>query len=255
MGVKNLVLRAYQRRLRARVLRGAVPGHVAVIVDGNRRWARGMGFEDVRLGHKHGAEHILRLMSWCEDLGIGRVTVFLASVDNLSKRASPEMTYLMQVIEDLVTERLSGPSARWRVRPAGRLDLLPASTAAALKNAAEDTRGLSGPELTFAIGYGGREEVVDAVRSLLIDGAVAGRSMAEIAETVSTEEISGYLYIPDQPDPDLIIRTSGEQRLSGFLLWQSPKSELYFSDVYWPGFRYVDLLRAVRAYGGSRSRR
>ncbi|MFJ4105024.1 polyprenyl diphosphate synthase [Amycolatopsis japonica] len=252
MSVRTRLDDLYARRLRARLLRGPLPRHVGVIIDGNRRWARAMGFEDVREGHRHGAQHIARLMSWCEGLGIGHVTVYLASVDNLTKRASPEMAFLMQVIEDVVRERLAAPGANWRVAPVGRLDMLPSSTAEVLKQAEEDTRGATGPELTLAIGYGSREEIVDAVRDLVLDGAADGKSLVEIAESVSVDALSAHLYTVGSPDPDLIIRTSGEVRLSGFLLWQAKDSRLYFCDVNWPGFRYIDLLRALRVWARSR---
>ncbi|WP_409496613.1 polyprenyl diphosphate synthase [Amycolatopsis sp. cmx-11-12] len=248
MSVRTRIDDLYARRLRARLLRGPLPRHVGVIIDGNRRWARQMGFEDVREGHRHGAQHIARLMTWCEGLGIGHVTVYLASVDNLTKRASPEMTFLMQVIEDVVRERLTAPGANWRIAPVGRLDLLPSSTAEVLKQAEEDTRGATGPELTLAIGYGSREEIVDAVRDLVLEGAADGKSLVEIAETVSVESLSAHLYTAGSPEPDLIIRTSGEVRLSGFLLWQAKGAQLYFCDVNWPGFRYLDLLRALRVW-------
>lgn len=248
MGVRSRIDDLYARRLRARLLSGPLPRHVGVIVDGNRRWARQMGFDDVRQGHRHGAEHIARLVTWCEGLGIEHVTVYLASVDNLTKRASPEMSFLMRVIEDVVRERLAVPGANWRINPIGRLDMLPSSTAEVLKRAEEDTRGATGPELTLAIGYGSREELVDAVRDLVLDGAAAGRSLEEIAESVSPDTISAHLYTAGQPEPELIIRTSGEVRLSGFLLWQAKDARLYFCDVYWPGFRYLDLLRALRVY-------
>jgi short-chain Z-isoprenyl diphosphate synthase len=126
--------------------------------------------------------------------------------------------------------------------------MLPSSTAEVLKLAEEDTRGATGPELTLAIGYGSREELVDAVRDLMLEGAAAGRSIEEIAESVSPDTISGHLYTAGQPEPELIIRTSGEVRLSGFLLWQTKNARLHFCDVYWPGFRYLDLLRALRVY-------
>lgn len=162
MSVRTRLDDLYARHLRARLLQGPLPRHIGVIIDGNRRWARQMGFEDVREGHRHGARHIARLMEWCEGLGVGHVTVYLASVDNLTKRASPEMAFLMRVIEDVVRDRLTAPGANWRVEAVGRLDMLPSSTAEVLKQAEEDTRGATGPELTLAIGYGSREEIVDA---------------------------------------------------------------------------------------------
>jgi short-chain Z-isoprenyl diphosphate synthase len=154
----------------------------------------------------------------------------------------------MQVAEDVIARRVTR-SSKWQLHLAGNLDLLPDSTARALKEAAESTadRAVAG-HLTVAIGYDGRGEILDAVRSILEAGRDDGRSMDEIASSITVEAISAHLYNPSLPDPDLIIRTSGEQRLSDFMLWQGVESELYFCDVYWPGFRQIDFLRALRAY-------
>jgi short-chain Z-isoprenyl diphosphate synthase len=143
----------------------------------------------------------------------------------------------------------------WRLQMVGALDMLPASLAEALKTAEERTIGRSGgAQVNIAVGYGGRREIADAVRSLLIEQAKAGRSIEQVAETLEVDDIAEHLYTKGQPDPDLIIRTSGEQRMSGFMLWQSAHSEFYFCDAYWPGFRRVDFLRALRDYA-SRQRR
>ncbi len=135
-----------------------------------------------------------------------------------------------------------------RVRAAGKLGLLPESTAAVIREAEKATAGYDSMTLTIAIAYGGREEIVDAVQSLIRDKAKDCEKAYDVANEITPEAIARYLYSPDLPDPDLIIRTSGEIRLSGFLLWQSAYSEFYFSDVYWPEFRKIDFLRAVRAY-------
>jgi short-chain Z-isoprenyl diphosphate synthase len=130
----------------------------------------------------------------------------------------------------------------------GALDLLPAPTARRLKEHEEATRGVDGLHVNVAIGYGGRREIADAVRSLLHEQAQQGRSIEELAESLDVEHIAEHLYTRGQPDPDLVIRTSGEQRLSGFLLWQSAHSEFYFCEALWPDFRHVDFLRALRSY-------
>jgi len=137
---------------------------------------------------------------------------------------------------------------RWRLNPVGALDLLPADTARRLKEAAEQTRDVDGLIVNVAVGYGGRREIADAVRSLLHEHASRGTSIEELADIIDVEHIAEHLYTRGQPDPDLVIRTSGEQRLGGFLLWQSAQSEFYFCEAYWPDFRRVDFLRAVRAY-------
>ncbi len=137
---------------------------------------------------------------------------------------------------------------RWRLHPVGALDLLPAHTSRLLKEAEETTSAVDGLLVNVAVGYGGRREVVDAVRSLLHEQADKGSSLDELAQIIDPELISEHLYTKGQPDPDLVIRTSGEQRLSGFLMWQSAHSEFYFCEAYWPDFRHVDFLRALRSY-------
>ena len=133
--------------------------------------------------------------------------------------------------------------------------MLPASTARALKNAVEATRDCTtGAHVTLAIGYGGRQEIIDAVRDLLIEADAAGVSMADLATDLTADDITAHLYTVGRPDPDLVIRTSGEQRLSNFLLWQSAYSELYFCEAYWPAFREIDFLRALRSYAARKRR-
>lgn len=243
---RALLYRWYVRRLSAALTSapGRLPRHVAVVMDGNRRWARQAGYADPSIGHRFGAEHVDDLLGWCAAIGIGHVTVYVASADNLRKRDADEVGHLMRMIEEVVSVRLSDPAHRWRLHVAGRLDLLPDSTRDALKLAISETAGRSaGLELTVAIGYDGRQEIVDAVRAYLEDGGDP--------EQLTPDDIARNLYTHGLPDPDLVIRTSGERRLSGFLLWQSTQSELYFCDAYWPGFRQVDFLRALRTYAGS----
>jgi short-chain Z-isoprenyl diphosphate synthase len=255
MSLRGVIYGLYARRLRAQLASGPVPRHLAIIIDGNRRWARQMGLADVSLGHQRGAEHIDEVLGWCADAGITHVTIFVASIDNLSKRAPTEIDFLMRLAEGVIPERLAAASGRWQLHLAGQLDLLPDSTARALKQAEEATRDrATGSHVTLAIGYSGRAEIASAVRSLLHEEAQAGTTAGQLARTLTDEDIARHLYTAGQPDPDLVIRTSGEQRLSDFLPWQTARSELYFCDVYWPGFRQVDLLRALRAYS-ARSRR
>ncbi|HWH28090.1 MAG TPA: isoprenyl transferase [Mycobacteriales bacterium] len=253
MGLRDLLYTAYERRLARSLTRSgaAVPQHVGVILDGNRRWARAMGATSAD-GHKRGAEKIVDLLGWCDDAGVELVTLWLLSTDNLS-RPERELAPLLQIIVDVVTD-LARPENRWTLRIVGALDLLPDDTARRLKEAAEGTAGRPGVEVNVAVGYGGRREIADAVRGLLQAHAAAGRSLEEVAELLDVEHISEHLYTRGQPDPDLVIRTSGEQRLSGFLLWQSAHSEFWFCEAYWPDFRRVDFLRALRAYA-ARSRR
>lgn len=244
----DVMYRLYARKLRARLAQGPVPRHIAIIMDGNRRWARQQGFDNVSIGHQHGAEHIEQVLEWCADLGINHVSVFLASIDNLARRSSEEVDYLMRILaEKVVPERLLQPTNRWRIHLAGHVDALPDSTAHALKKAVDATSERDfGLQLTLAIGYDGRQEIIDALRSILEENA--GATLEEVAETLTMDDIAAHLYTAGIPDPDLVIRTSGEKRLSNFLLWQTANSELYFCDVFWPAFRHVDFLRAIRSY-------
>ncbi len=235
---------AYEARVARRLDHARVPKHVGVMLDGNRRWARAVG-ADTAQGHRAGAANIEPLLGWCEEIGVEVVTLWLLSTDNLNRPAS-ELGDLLTIIGDAV-ETLA-EAGRWRLHPVGALDLLPPAVAARLKEAEEATRDVDGLLVNIAVGYGGRREIADAVRSLLHEHAGRGTSLEELAEVIDVEHIAEHLYTKGQPDPDLVIRTSGEQRLGGFLLWQSAQSEFYFCEAYWPDFRRVDFLRAVRAY-------
>jgi short-chain Z-isoprenyl diphosphate synthase len=204
-----------------------------------------MGLDDVN-DHRVGASKIGDVLDWCAEAGVQHVTVFLLSTDNLS-RPSKELDPLLRIIEG-VAEALSAEGQPWRITAVGALDLLPAETAAALKAAEEHTVDRTGMRVNVAVGYGGRREIADAVRSLLQQHVEAGTPLEDVAEMLDVEHIAAHLYTRGQPDPDLVIRTSGEQRLSGFLLWQSANSEFYFCDALWPDFRKVDFLRALRDY-------
>ncbi len=242
--------RVYESRLVQLMDTERVPRHVAIICDGNRRWAREAGFEDVSHGHRVGAKRIADMLGWCAELGIGAVTIYLLSTENLS-RESDELDALMKIVPDIVDEISHGD---WRVRIVGKLDHLPEPVADRLREASARTDDLSGMNVNVAVGYGGRQEIVDAVQSLLSSAAESGADPAEMVDAVSVAGIDANLYTSGQPDPDLVIRTSGEQRLSGFLLWQSAYSEIWFTDAYWPEFRRVDFLRALRDYA-ARNRR
>jgi short-chain Z-isoprenyl diphosphate synthase len=244
MGLRQLLYRAYQRRLATSLEPGSVPRHVGVLMDGNRRWARAIGAGPSH-GHQRGADKIPEFLGWCEEVGVEVVTLWMLSPDNLT-RPEDELGPLIEIIEDAV-ESLAA-TGRWRVHPVGALDLLPEATAHKLKLVEDATRVVAGLHVNVAIGYGGRREIADAVRSLLQAHAAQGTSIEQLAEILDVEHIAEHLYTRGQPDPDLVIRTSGEQRLSGFLLWQSAHSEFYFCEALWPDFRKVDFLRALRAY-------
>ena len=223
-----------------------IPRHVGVMLDGNRRWAKAVGAGTAE-GYQAGADNIRPLLGWCEEVGVEVVTLWLLSSDNLTNRPPEQLSRLLAIIEGAVDSLAE--ARRWHIHPVGALDLLPPETAARLKAAEEATRDIDGLLVNVAVGYGGRREIADAVRSLLQEHAGRGTSLEELAEVIDVEHISAHLYTKGQPDPDLVIRTSGEQRLGGFLLWQSAQSEFYFCEALWPDFRRVDFLRAIRSYG------
>ncbi len=252
MSLRSWVYAIYERRLRKHLEGLPVPRHVAIMIDGNRRWARAAGFDDVSQGHVVGARHITNLLGWCREAGVAHVTIWLLSTDNL-RRPAEELEPLLRIIAGVAAE-LSAPGTPWQVKAVGALDLLPPETAEALRKAEHETRARDGLRVNVAVGYGGRREITDAVRSLLKEHAAEGGSLEELADVIDVDHIAEHLYTKGQPDPDLVIRTSGEQRLGGFLLWQSVHSEFYFCDALWPDFRKIDFLRALRDYG-TRQRR
>jgi len=244
VGVRDLAYQAYERRLLASLKDADTPRHVGVILDGNRRWAKASG-STPSSGHQAGAAKISELLGWCEESGVEVVTLWLLSTDNLA-RPDDELAPLLSIIEAVVRDLMA--SRRWRLHPVGALDLLAPDTARILKEAAAATADVDGMLVNVAVGYGGRREIADAVRSLLADHAAKGTPMTDLAQSLDADQIAEHLYTRGQPDPDLVIRTSGEQRLSGFMLWQSAHSEFYFCEAYWPDFRRVDFLRALRSY-------
>ncbi len=250
MAPTDLVYRIYERRLAKELAGGPLPQHVGVVLDGNRRYAVERGLRDASDGHAAGARQIDPFLDWCLELGIPYVTLWLLSTENLT-RDELEVNQLITIIEDTVERMACTDDARkrgLRVTAVGALDQLPLSTRDALKRAEEATVHHDRLRVQVAVGYGGRQEITDALRSLLADRAAAGLSLEEVATTLEPEDIGAHLYTTGLPDPDLIIRTSGEIRLSGFLLWQSAHSEFYFCDTYWPEFRRIDFLRALRDY-------
>ncbi|MER6839637.1 isoprenyl transferase [Streptomyces platensis] len=248
--LRKLVYRLYARRVEGRLDHTQVPKHIGVILDGNRRWARADG-RTTEQGHQAGALKISELLGWCEETDVEVVTLWLLSTDNLD-RPEDELKPLLGIIENTVRDLAS--DGRWRVHHVGNRDLLPTATQKVLKESEQATQDNTGVLVNVAIGYGGRQEIADAVRSLLLEHAERGTSFEELAEIVDIDLISEHLYTRGQPDPDLVIRTSGEQRLSGFMLWQSAHSEYYFCEVFWPAFRKVDFLRALRDYAARHRR-
>ena len=242
----------YERRLQ-RQLRGRNrPKHVAIMCDGNRRWAKENGFTDVSHGHRVGAKKIVEVVDWCDEQDIEAVTVYLLSTENL-RRSAEELGLLMGIIGD-VSDELAAAKGKFRLHVMGRMELLPEELRERMVQAEARTSNHDGVHVNVAVGYGGRQEIVDAVQNLVDELASKGIEAAEMSTHITDEAIGDHLYTSGQPDPDLVIRTSGEQRLSGFLLWQSAYSEIWFTDTYWPAFRRVDFLRALRDYG-ARNRR
>ena len=253
--IKSVLYPLYERRLFANLDFTQTPRHIGVILDGNRRWSKANpaadGDTSTSRGHKAGAEKIIDLLDWCEESKVEVLTIWLLSNQNLS-RPPAELEPLLAIIADTVNDLAS--RRRWEIRPVGSMELLPKDLVDQLNDVASKTRGIKGVLINVAIGYGGRSEIADAVKSIITAPANAGKSAAEIASSISVDEIGRHLYTAGLPDPDLVIRTSGEQRLGGFLLWQSAHSEFYFCEAYWPDFRRVDFLRALRAYS-QRNRR
>ncbi len=247
--VKSLLYPLYEKRLALSLDFDETPHHVGVILDGNRRWAKAnpdeVGMSSSSRGHRAGATKIVEFLGWCEEAQVRVATLWLLSTENLN-RSSEELAPLLEIIGETVDALTM--TKRWRIKPVGALELLPPWLQEKLLLASQMTSHINGIEVNVAIGYGGRREIVDAVKSYLQNESAHGQDINAAAAKISTEEIANFLYTAGQPDPELVIRTSGEQRLSGFLLWQSAHSEFYFCEAYWPDFRRVDFLRALRAY-------
>lgn len=254
---RDLVYALYERNLEQQVRSAPLPQHVGLIIDGNRRFARANGMADVAKGHRRGADKMDDVLVWAEELEIATITTWILSIDNL-QRPQGELMPLLEIIEQKICELAQMQSTMKRprrIKGVGSTELLPASTREAIAVAEAVTAEYGPWALNFAVGYGGREEITDAVKKLLEERAHDGASIDEVAEGLRPDDISRYLYMSEHPDADLIIRTSGEVRLGGFLLWQSVYSEFYFCDVYWPAFRRIDFLRAIRSYQGRHQRR
>ena len=240
----------YERRLERRLDPAAMPEHIGLILDGNRRFARGIGLGDVRRGHQYGARKLRTFLEWCLEYQVRHVTLFVFSTENFS-RAPEEVQYLLDLfVHESATllNDLRLDTEQVRVKVIGQRHRLPRHVLEASEALELSTAEHKGMLLTIALAYGGREEITDAVKALLNEAAEQGRSLEEVAAGLSADQLSEHLYTAGVPDPDFIIRTSGEQRLSGFLLWQSAYSEFYFCDALWPEFRRIDFLRAIRDY-------
>jgi short-chain Z-isoprenyl diphosphate synthase len=253
-GLKGMIKRPfyslYEKRLARQVSSWNLPRHIGIIMDGNRRFARELGRSRVLFGHSRGAEKLREVLDWCQECNIPVVTVWSFSLDNF-ERNDAEVQDLLQLFEERTRELIEGPDVhenQIRVRYIGKTGLLPASLQAAIDEIEHTTRNYDNFHLNIAMAYGGRQEITDAFRQYLRDRASEGASLTDVADEIDDTSIEPYLYTQGQPEPDLILRTSGEIRMSGFLLWQSAYSEYYFCDTYWPAFRRIDLYRALREY-------
>jgi short-chain Z-isoprenyl diphosphate synthase len=248
--LRRLLYHLYERRLEQEIQGQKLPQHVGLILDGNRRYARSVGLNDILDGHRLGANKLEEVLNWCEELNIRMVSIWILSTENL-QRSPEEVAALVRLIENKLRDAARDPKThtkRMRIRAIGKLELLPESLRDAIREAEHATEGYDGFFLNVAVGYGGRQEIVDGIQNLLRERLTRGTSLEAAIEDVTADNLGKYLYTYDLPDPDLIIRTSGEVRLSGFLLWQSAYSEFYFCDAFWPAFRRIDLLRAIRSY-------
>jgi short-chain Z-isoprenyl diphosphate synthase len=249
----GLLYRLYERRLLADLDRSRLPRHIGVVLDGHRRHAREEGLTSYQESYREGMRRFEDFLSWSDQLQIPAVTAWLLSRENLSRPVEELQPYFEVLLE--LFERLPSQARRYdmRIKVIGSLDLLPETLVSAAK-AAQESAPTGTRRLNIAMGYGGRQEIVDAARDLVSELADRGTAASEIASHIDAEALAAHMYSADVPDPDLVIRTSGESRLSGFMLWQSAYSEFVFVDVNWPAFRLVDFLRALRDYTGRERR-
>jgi short-chain Z-isoprenyl diphosphate synthase len=240
----------YVTRLEAAVMANPRPAHVAVIMDGNRRWATAEGFDDPGVGHRRGAEKALELIDWCADLGIREVTLWALSLENL-ERPEDEVGKITEVAAEAIAALAEGrrkTKLPIHLRVIGRRDLLPDGLASVVERSASLSRDDGTMSVTVALAYSGRDELLEAFRATVRDAVEAGTPPAALADSLTAEALAAHLYTQGSSDPDLIIRTSGEVRMSGFLPWQSVYAEYHFAEAYWPAFREIDFLRAIRTY-------
>ncbi|MDX1468104.1 MAG: polyprenyl diphosphate synthase [Acidimicrobiia bacterium] len=249
----GLLYRLYERRLAKSLDLQRLPRHIGVVLDGHRRHAREEGLSSYEDSYRVGMRRFEEFLGWADEFDIPAVTAWVLSRENLS-RPDEELDPYFDVLIELFG-RLPAIAAEYDmgIKFIGSLDLLPDHLVAAAKTA-EQAHPHGSRRLNVAMGYGGRQEIVDAAKNLVAELAAEGRTAEEIPDQIDAESLAAHMYSSDMPDPDLLIRTSGESRLSGFLLWQSAYSEFVFVDVNWPAFRHVDFLRALRDYTG-RSRR
>ncbi len=241
----NLASQVYEKVLMDEVMKYSRPHHVGIITDGNRRYARSVGLPDNE-GHVIGKNKVEEVINWCMDIGIRIVTFYAFSTENFGRKKD-EVNFLFELINDAFLSLLKDERVyrnKINVKVIGNIEVLPDYLKETIDKVQKITSGFSNYYLNLAIGYGGREEILDAIKKIVRDAVDGKISIDDIDEN----RFRNYLYDGTLPDPDLILRTSGEERISNFLLWQSAYSELYFSDVYWPEFSKIDFLRAIYSY-------
>ena len=242
----------YDRLLARKVRRDLLPTHVAIVMDGNRRFALSSGLRNEQ-GHRMGKEKVREVMRWCRDLGIQYLTVYALSLENLTSRSPDELATLFDLYESGFLELCDDREIhrdRVRCKAVGQIRLLPPRVITAIDAAEKATKDYDSLVFTVCLAYGARQELVDAIKGILSDHRDGKIDLDSVCEDL----VSQYLYTHDMPDPDLVIRTSGEERVSNFLLWQMAYAELFFIDVHWPAFRKRDFLRAIRTYQGRQRR-
>lgn len=252
-GMKDVLLhlsglyKIYSKKLEKEIRNGDLPNHLALILDGNRRWAK-KNLSMKNIGHWRGADAVENLLDWCEEFDIKIITLYALSAENLDRK-DDELEYLYKLIKNRLEKLCEDPRIhrnKMRVKAIGRIELLPESIKEVLRRLDELTKNYNDHFLNIAIAYGGQDELVDAVKKI---GDKLNQGRLKI-DDINKQEIESNLYTSHLPQssPDLILRTSGEKRLSGFLMWQSAYSELVFMDILWPEFRKIDLMRAIRTF-------
>ncbi|MCH2176780.1 MAG: polyprenyl diphosphate synthase [Lentisphaeria bacterium] len=246
----------YERFLQCRLTNWQIPEHIGIILDGNRRWARSKGSNNVVLGHEKGADKLDEVLNWCYDSGIKIVTIWIFSTDNF-KRGEEEVNGLFSLIEHRTKQLKEDPKIHNRgvkVNYIGRIDSLPKSLQESIHETELSTAEYENCVLNVAIAYGGREEIMDAFKTYAKIHSQDETDLASIIGSMKADDLTPYMYTAELKEPDLIIRTSGEIRMSGFMLWQAAYSEYYFCDTFWPAFRKIDFFRALRSYHGRKRR-
>ncbi len=249
--IKAPLYRLYEKRLARESENWTKPEHVGIILDGNRRYAKSLGLSNIIIGHEQGSDKLFEVLDWCTEFNIRVISIWIFSLDNFS-RGKEEVDAILALIERKAKEYTHDNDdvhkKQVRVRYIGKLDLLPQGLREAIGEMESATKKYGKQFLNVAVAYGGREEITNACKSFLSEQKKLGLELDEIIQSLEPEKLDPYLYTSGHPDPDLIIRTGGEVRLSGFLLWQSVYSEYYFCNTHWPQFRKVDFLRSLRSY-------